>query len=149
MNFELLSNSLTFECRNPQLPEWNGETKDQFNRVRPCLELDYDNLKEIMAQNAASRVFNGVHYDFEGTMGCESGMEIADYVFKNKFLPNKGEPERKVLPHMDISTKVKDVLETTPFDGYEAKFCHKTPPYPYMQNYDHTYFIDLMGNMKM
>mmetsp|Transcript_17012 Transcript_17012/g.38218 ORF Transcript_17012/g.38218 Transcript_17012/m.38218 type:complete len:734 (-) Transcript_17012:126-2327(-) len=129
-------------------PEWNGDTRDQFNRVRPCLVLEYDNLQDIMAQNAASRVYNGVHFDFEGTMGCESGMEIANYVFKSTFLTD-GEPVRETQPLMDIFEKVKDVLDNTPAEGYEAEFCNETPPYPYMQNYDYTDFIDHMGNMKM
>jgi len=129
-------------------PEWNGDTRDQFNRVRPCLVLEYDNLQDIMAQNAASRVYNGVHFDFEGTMGCESGMEIANYVFKSTFLTD-GEPVRETQPLMDIFEKVKDVLDNTPAEGYEAEFCNETPPYPYMQNYDYTDFIDHMGNMKL
>ena len=41
-------------------PEWNGKTYDMYDRTRPCLVRRYGNLKEMMAENAASRVCNGV-----------------------------------------------------------------------------------------
>lgn len=69
--------------------EWNGETKDQFNRVRPCLERSFTDLLTPMAENAASRIFNGVHWVFDGTKGCEAGLAISDHVFENVFKQQK------------------------------------------------------------
>eukprot|EP00977_Amphora_coffeiformis_P023954 scaffold14782_cov174-Amphora_coffeaeformis.AAC.7 len=67
--------------------EWNGLTKDMYGRVRPLMPRTFETLTMAMAENSASRVFNGVHWRFDGSAGVQTGIDIADYIFENLFLP--------------------------------------------------------------
>lgn len=113
--------------------EWNGITLDQDKRTRPCLERSFKSLKDVMAENAVSRVFNGVHFDFEGEFGCEAGMKIADYVWKNKYLPLHGKSHRHAQHADDIPQRIKDKISNVVTAGYKADTCDVTPPYPYCE----------------
>ena len=115
-------------------PEWNGETYDMYNRTRSCLVRRYNSLKEIMAENAASRVCNGVHFDFDGKDGCEAGMEIANHVWTNVYLPDDpSSSNRDVVTATDITEMIDTVLANVQIEGYIPEFCEDgTPSYPYV-----------------
>ena len=112
-------------------PEWNGRTLDMYNRPRTCLSLEYPSLLDSMAENAASRVFNGVPFSFEGVMGCQSGMAIANYIWENKFLPSYPLSSRQGLTTDEMPDKINDILDNTQTSGYQANICSSTPAYPY------------------
>ena len=99
-----------------------------------------------MAENSISRVFNGVHYEFEGIMGCKSGIKIANIIYKNKFLKD-GQSPRKTLRPFSVRMEVKHVLKYVDTENYEAKMCDEPPPYPYMPNYSYTDFMDRKGHI--
>jgi len=105
--------------------EFNGKTTDQFNRVRPCLKRSYSSLIEVMSENAASRVWNGVHYSFDSIIGCNVGISIANKVWE-KFTG------KDALTTDEISRSVHDHLNNTPTSGYEPDFCSYTPPFPFV-----------------
>ena len=115
--------------------EWNGETKDQFNRVRPCLKRSFSTLTQAMAENAASRVFNGVHYDFEGGEGCTCGMNIANFVWMN-MLPDALGPlseDRTMMAAGDVTAQINDYLTNPQTSGYVPQTCDAgKPPYPFV-----------------
>ena len=67
--------------------EWNGETVDQFGRIRPVVRRSYRRLSQAAAENAASRVFNGVHWSYDGVEGVRAGNAIADEIFDHWLRP--------------------------------------------------------------
>jgi len=93
--------------------EWNDRTRDQFNRVRPLRPRTFASLRDAMAENAASRVFNGVHWRYDGTAGVAAGCEIADYVFTTIFLPENPakRAERIAIPDGDVFGMIDCILE--------------------------------------
>lgn len=76
--------------------EWNGETVDQFGRRRPVVLRHFDSLSQAAAENAVSRVFNGVHWRFDGVEGVRSGNAIADHVFDHLLRPLRGPRETSI-----------------------------------------------------
>ena len=93
--------------------EWNDRTRDQFGRVRPLRPRTFASLRDAMAENAASRVFNGVHWRYDGTAGVTAGCEIADYVFTTMFLPRNPakRSERIAIPDGDVNGTIDCILE--------------------------------------
>ena len=75
--------------------EWNGLTKDMYGRIRPLLPRTFETFTMAMAENSASRVFNGVHWRFDGSAGVQAGIDIADYIFEYLFLPVEKENKSK------------------------------------------------------
>ena len=92
--------------------EWNGVTRDQFNRVRPVVIREYDSLNCMASENAASRVFNGVHWRFDGSEGVRAGYGIANEIFDNRLRPLGGGPAS--IADGDFETKIDDILANTP-----------------------------------
>ena len=88
--------------------EWNGTTLDQFGRVRPLLTRSYTSLSHGAAENAASRVFNGVHWRFDGSEGVRAGNAIADYTFNNLLRPMDG--GTMAIPDEDFETQINQIL---------------------------------------
>ncbi len=89
--------------------EWNGATLDQFGRIRPVITRSYDRLSQAAAENAASRVFNGVHWRFDGTEGVRAGNAIADFIFDNVLRPVQG-GGASALPDADFETQIEEIL---------------------------------------
>jgi len=125
------THNITFNYTSPEV---NGETYDQFNRKRKCIIREFPTLKHAMAECAASRVFNGVHYSFDGDGGCKVGIDIANYVYENKFLPLDGS-QKTSMPDMreEIFDEMKKYLNNTATSGYSPNFCSKAPEYPLPQ----------------
>ncbi len=93
--------------------EWNGLTRDQFNRVRPFVPRAYDSFNCLAAENAASRVFNGVHWRFDGTEGVRAGYGIANENFDKLLRPLHGGGPSSI-PDADFEAKIEDILLSTP-----------------------------------
>ncbi len=93
--------------------EWNGITADQFNRVRPVVIRAYESLNCLAAENAASRVFNGVHWRFDGSEGVRAGYGIANEIFDNLLRPLDGGGANSI-DDPDFESKINDVLVNTP-----------------------------------
>ncbi len=62
--------------------EYNGEGVDPFfpDVPRPFVPVRFQSLSEAQEQNGISRVYNGVHWEFDDTAGQELGMTIAEYL---------------------------------------------------------------------
>ena len=56
--------------------EFNGATADNTGTLRPRWEQTFT-LKEVIEQNSVSRVFLGVHWEFDATAGEKVGRAIA------------------------------------------------------------------------
>lgn len=88
--------------------EWNGVTTDQFGVVRPVRERFFFTLSQAAAENAASRVFNGVHWRFDGAEGVRAGNAIADHVYENLLRP-RGRPPQ-AIPDADFEAQIDAYL---------------------------------------
>jgi hypothetical protein len=62
--------------------EWNGITRDNRGRVRPRIPRSYSSLTQAEEENAQSRIYLGVHWQFDKTEGVAAGHRVADYVFQ-------------------------------------------------------------------
>jgi len=47
----------------------------------------YNSLSEAAEEAGMSRIYGGIHYDFDNDEGQELGKGVADYIFQNRFLP--------------------------------------------------------------
>lgn len=61
--------------------ELNGETTDTNGDPRPKVPMTFT-LDKAIKDNLESRVFLGVHWRFDGTVGAQSGEQIAQEVFR-------------------------------------------------------------------
>jgi hypothetical protein len=69
--------------------EYNGVTTDSEGNVRPVVTRHYPNLTIPMLENAASRIYLGVHWRFDATAGTAQGTAIASAVFATRIRPKK------------------------------------------------------------
>lgn len=72
--------------------EYNGEGTDPFDEdnipdaagtPRPLVPVRYSNFTEAQVENGRSRVFNGVHWNFDDIEGQGQGVEIARNLLDN------------------------------------------------------------------
>lgn len=62
--------------------EYNGVNKDEFGNVRPKLVRNMT-LDGAIYENEASRVYIGVHWHFDCTLGSDLGRAVADDVLSS------------------------------------------------------------------
>ncbi len=67
--------------------EWNGLNKDASGRVRPLRPLEFNTFSQAEQQNAESRVYLGVHWQFDADQGVTEGHKVADWVWDHAFQP--------------------------------------------------------------
>ena len=65
----------------------NGVTTDSAGGVRPLSPRSFASFSEAKAENAQSRIYLGIHWQFDALEGIEMGDAIADYVFEHALLP--------------------------------------------------------------
>jgi hypothetical protein len=103
------TNDIEVEFRSQ---EFDGETKDDANLIRPCLVQRFATLSQMTAQCAASRIFSGVHWSFDGSEGAKMGETIADYVFENSMTPiNDPQPTRIITDDPTVEEEITAILE--------------------------------------
>ena len=61
--------------------EFNGITRDNDGRVRPRLPRSYANLTQAEEEAGQSRIYLGVHWQFDKTAGMALSHQVVDYVF--------------------------------------------------------------------
>ena len=89
--------------------EFNSITVDQNGLVRPTLPRTFDSFNQASGENALSRIYLGIHYNFDATEGIKCGDEIADYVFEHSLLPLSGhrpEAQPSMSPQAQIQLAV-------------------------------------------
>lgn len=62
--------------------EYNGVTRDNDGRVRPRLPRSFATLSQAEDENGQSRIYLGVHWQFDKTAGLAPSHRIVDYVFQ-------------------------------------------------------------------
>lgn len=65
--------------------EMNGDGVDPFypDRPRPLVPVRYETLTEAQLENGVSRIYNGVHWQFDNMMGQELGIKIAQFLLND------------------------------------------------------------------
>lgn len=90
--------------------ELNGVTLDQFNIARPLMPRSFGSLSQAAAENAASRISNGVHWRFDGIEGMRAGNGIANSIFNNWLRPRKG-AKPSAIPDADFEAQIDAYLQ--------------------------------------
>ena len=68
--------------------ELNGITTDaDGTTVRPVSPRAFDSLSQADAENAQSRIYLGIHWQFDATAGQSAGHNIADWTFDSVLTP--------------------------------------------------------------
>jgi hypothetical protein len=67
--------------------ELNGQTRDNQGNVRPLRPRSYQSLSQAEEENGQSRIYLGIHWEFDKTSGIAQGRRVANYVYRNAFRP--------------------------------------------------------------
>ncbi len=67
--------------------EWNGINRDIYGNVRPLTPLHFAGFMDAEQQNSESRVYLGVHWQFDADQGMIEGHKVADWIWNNSFQP--------------------------------------------------------------
>lgn len=69
--------------------ELDGLTTNNAGQRRELTVRSFTRLSDASRENAQSRIYLGIHWQFDATEGIKMGNSIADYVFKNALTPVK------------------------------------------------------------
>jgi PAP2 superfamily len=80
---------------------------DEFNTITGMAlsPRTYYSFSQASGENALSRIYLGIHYNFDAVEGIRSGDAIADYDFTHLMLPLNG-PTPRTLPSMDPNGQI-------------------------------------------
>lgn len=67
--------------------EYNGVTRDNKGRVRPRLPRSYRTLTQAEEEGAQSRIYLGVHWQFDKQAGMAMSHRVVDYIFQRGLVP--------------------------------------------------------------
>jgi hypothetical protein len=67
--------------------EFNGTTRGSDGTVRPLIPRTFENFSQPEYENAISRLYLGIHWNFDASEGIKLGREVGNYVFDNAFRP--------------------------------------------------------------
>lgn len=70
--------------------ELNGITRDNMGNVRPRVPRTFSTLSQAEEEDGQSRIYLGIHWQFDKREGIRNGRSIGDYVFENTFRPRRG-----------------------------------------------------------
>ena len=63
--------------------EYNGLNRGPTGDTRPRVERTFQSLTEAEKENGRSRIWLGIHWQFDADNGIKQGNAIADYVLAN------------------------------------------------------------------
>ncbi len=67
--------------------EFNGENYSDTGQLQPLEPVSYRNLSAAEYDNLESRIWIGVHWQFDGDVGDQEGRAVADWVLSHAFQP--------------------------------------------------------------
>ena len=73
----LYGDAISFTLMSDEL---NGITRDNRGRVRPHIPRSFSSLSQAEEENGLSRIYLGVHWDFDMMEGFTMGRQVGDYV---------------------------------------------------------------------
>ena len=72
--------------------EYNGITRDNDGRMRPRLPRSFATLSQAEEENGQSRIYLGVHWEFDKTAGLALSHRIVDTIFTRGVVRPAGAP---------------------------------------------------------
>jgi hypothetical protein len=93
--------------------EFDGRTKDDANLIRPCLVQRFDTLSQMTAQCAASRIFNGVHWSFDGSEGAKNGGGNCGLYFYKEHHATRRRKKPTITDTIKVEEEITAILERT------------------------------------
>ena len=69
--------------------ELNGVTRDNQGNIRPLAPRSFTSFSQAEEENGQSRIYLGIHWEFDKTEGINQGRNVATYLFKRAFKPVK------------------------------------------------------------
>jgi hypothetical protein len=100
--------------------ELNGLSRDVYETI-PELVVDhirqirprhFDSFSQAAAENAASRIFLGIHWRFDATEGLSAGNRIADYIFDHEMRPLRGQGPKHIAS-VNFASQIDAYLNNT------------------------------------
>jgi hypothetical protein len=67
--------------------EFDGATTDNQGNVRPRTPRTFPSLSAAEEENGQSRIYLGIHWEFDKAEGMRQGRRVADFVMGNAFQP--------------------------------------------------------------
>jgi len=67
--------------------EFNGKNFTDNGELMPLIPITFNSLTEAEHDNAESRIWIGVHWQFDADQGVAAGRRVADYVLQHAFQP--------------------------------------------------------------
>jgi hypothetical protein len=67
--------------------EFNGKNRDINGNLMPLRPASYKSFRDAEYDNAQSRIYLGIHWQFDADQGIIEGNHVGDYVFNNSFRP--------------------------------------------------------------
>jgi hypothetical protein len=67
--------------------EYNGQNVNDLGVTQPYHPLTFSSLTQAEYENSESRVYIGVHWQYDADIAVNMGNQIGDYVFANSFQP--------------------------------------------------------------
>jgi len=67
--------------------ELNGRNTDSDGNHRPCVMRQFTSFSQAARENARSRIYLGIHWQFDADEGVAAGNGVADYVFDHFLYP--------------------------------------------------------------
>jgi hypothetical protein len=67
--------------------ELNGVTRDNQGNVRPLVPRSFTSLSQAEEENGQSRIYLGIHWEFDKDEGIAQGRNVGDWVFGHAFTP--------------------------------------------------------------
>ncbi len=84
--------------------EYNGVTTDNEGNVRPFHPRSFSSLSEAEYENGRSRIYLGIHWEFDNVNGIDQGRDVADFVFETTLAPLDRKQRKGKHPHRDNRT---------------------------------------------
>jgi hypothetical protein len=67
--------------------EFNGATRDNNGNVRPLRPRSFTRLSQAEEENGQSRIYLGIHWEFDKSEGITQGEQVADFIFFRTYRP--------------------------------------------------------------
>ena len=102
---DLIPGGLTFD---------SGEN----GQPRPLTPRTFNFFSQMAGENAQSRIYLGIHWEFDAVEGIRCGDHIADYVYTHSLAPLRG-TRLSIMPNLDPTAQIglSVLLENVAADG--------------------------------
>jgi hypothetical protein len=91
-----------------------------INHIRQRRPRHYEKFSQAVAENAASRIYLGIHWQFDATEGVAAGYRVADILFDSHVRPLRGS-QTTHLPDADYLAGLDAYLNNTYREYYAPK----------------------------